>query len=200
MSRHDFFKFLSHHCRIDELRRIQKAYWFSKNVHRPQQRDSGERYFEHPVRVARTIIDLGYRDVQTIITALLHDVVEDTYTPDHVIVDLFGPDVWDNINLLSKSRPVLEPVTLELVGTVKVDTDKYFDQIMNGNKSVRLVKVADRIDNTNDIHKFSPERKEKYIAETLKYIIPIAQITDPMLTHLLKLNIGGVPNYETASP
>ena len=199
MSRHEFFQSLSRYCRIEELRRIQKAYWFSKNVHRPQQRDSGERYFEHPLRVAKTIISLGYREVDTIITALLHDVVEDTYTPDHVIIDLFGPSVWQNITLLSKSRPVLDPVTLEFIGKVKADPDKYFTAIMEANKAVRLVKVADRVDNTTDLVKFDEERKKRYIDETVKHIIPIAEITDPALVHMLKLNMEGVPHYEMAS-
>lgn len=190
MSRFEFLQALSRDCRLDDLRLIQKAYWLSKNVHRPQHRQSGERYFEHPVRVARMLIDLGYRDVNTVSTALLHDVVEDTYTPDHVIVDLFGPEVWDNINLLSKTRPALDPITLELIAEVKVDKDVYFDRIMKANKTVRLVKVADRVDNTSDLLSFTPERQEKYIKETEQYILPLAEMTDPALLSLLKSNLN----------
>ena len=189
MNRLDFFTQLGNFYRVEELRRIQKAYWLSKNVHRPQKRDDGERYFEHPRRVARRLIDIGHREVDTIITALLHDVIEDTWTPDHVIVDLFGPNVWENINLLSKTRPVLDPVNMEMISVAKIDKEIYFNQIRRANKAVRLVKIADRVDNTTDLANFKEERRQKYVTETRDFIIPIAKKTDPNLLEQLELNI-----------
>jgi guanosine-3',5'-bis(diphosphate) 3'-pyrophosphohydrolase len=186
------------HLRSEDLRKIQKAYWFSKNVHRPQQRDSGERYFDHPVRVARMLISLRYDDPDMICTALLHDVVEDTYTPDYVIVDLFGPEVWANITLLTKKRPMLDPVTLELIGMTTTNLPTYFEKIGAANKAVRLVKVADRIDNTTDLPEFKPERQKRYIDETVQWILPIADNTDPVLASLLRGNLKKVdPQQES---
>lgn len=195
MNRVDFFKQLGSFYRAEEIRRVQKAYWLSKNVHRPQKRDDGERYFEHPRRVARLLIDIGHRNVDTVITALLHDVVEDTWTPDHVIVDLFGPQVWENISLLSKTRPVLDPVNMEMISVARIDKEIYFNQIARANLAVRLVKVADRIDNTTDLPAFKEERKQKYIKETKEFILPIAEKTDVELLRQLKLNLSLAINH-----
>lgn len=190
MSRLEFMKMITPFYGINELQQIQQAYWFSKNVHRPQKRNDGERYFEHPLRVAKNLIKLGHINCQAIITALLHDVVEDTFTPGHVIIKLFGSDIWYNLSLLSKSRPILDPITMEMIGKLKTPIDEYFQLIAKSEKNVRLVKVADRVDNTRDLPVFSPDRQKRYIEETVKYIVPIAKNTDPQLLKQLKTNLA----------
>jgi GTP diphosphokinase / guanosine-3',5'-bis(diphosphate) 3'-diphosphatase len=183
MSRKEFFQELAHKHQHSDwgLKKIYTAYWFSKNVHRPQKRDNGERYFEHPLRVAKTLIDIGYDDVTTISTALLHDVVEDTFSPESVIVDLFGPEIWSNISVLSKTRMVLDPISFELVVKAKQDTNLYFMNLTTANKTARLVKLSDRLDNITDLDTFTPQRRTKYIKETIDFILPIARNTEPLL-------------------
>lgn len=184
MNRVGFFERLAH-LSADDLERVQTAYWFSKNVHRTQSRDTGERYFEHPRRAALILLDVGLHDAETLETALLHDALEDTFAPPKVYVQLFGPEVFKNILLLSKSVPSFDPLTGEMIGRAKKDAEVYWQGIATGNICVRRVKCADRIDNLRSCADWPPERKDKYRAETVSRILPFAKDTDPQLYALL---------------
>ena len=191
--RKEFFQSLGDKFDFDNLKRIQTAYWFSKNIHRPQVRDDGERYFEHPLRVAKYILkyDNNVGNSEPIVTALLHDIVEDSFTPEHVIIDLFGSNMWENLALLSKTRNVYDPITMELFSRTKKNIDDYFEDISEASYVVRLVKVCDRLDNVSDIHTFSPQRREKYVKETEQYILPIAYKTHWSIAEQIKELIHG---------
>src|ERR1700689_1313481 len=93
-TRESFFNRVAPDLSAMELKRLQVAYWFAKDVHREQQRDNGERYFEHVRSVALILMDRGIRNIECLIIALIHDVMEDTDAPDGVILDLFGPVVY----------------------------------------------------------------------------------------------------------
>ncbi|MEY4731225.1 MAG: bifunctional (p)ppGpp synthase/hydrolase SpoT [Candidatus Parcubacteria bacterium] len=163
-----------------DLTQIQVAYWLAKNAHRPQTpRDNGDRYFEHPRRVAITLIERGARDKDTITTALLHDVVEDTNTPLTVIVDLFPNVIWERLYILSKYVPIFDPLTGQIHDRTKKPTEKYFEAIAGAEEAVRLVKLADRLDNIRDMATWNGERRQRYVTETTQYILPIAEKTDP---------------------
>lgn len=83
IDRTSFFRMIGRRP-IEEIEAIQDAYWMAKDGHRRQRRDDGERYFEHPRRVAAILIHIGRQDTALIVTALLHDLVEDTLrTPSH---------------------------------------------------------------------------------------------------------------------
>lgn len=189
MSRKDFFESIASKYQYKDLEKIQIAYWLCKNAHRPQMRNDGQRYFEHPLRVVKILIDHNYYDTDTIAAAFLHDVVEDTYTPQSVVINLFGQTVWQYVSLLSKTRHVLDPLTLELFSVSKKDTASYYEDISNAPKEVRLIKIADRLDNVSDIETFSNERKIKYITETEKYILPFAYKTDYEIAEKIKSRI-----------
>jgi guanosine-3',5'-bis(diphosphate) 3'-pyrophosphohydrolase len=176
MNREAFFRTIAG-LPSHELLRVQSAYWLSKDVHRKQIRDTGERYFNHPRRVAYHLIDMGYTNSDGLILALLHDAIEDTNVPFCVITGAFGAATWQNLFILSKSTPSCDPITGETIGHIKKDTEVYYKRIMEADKHVRLVKLADRLDNLEDMVSFTPERKAKYIAETEKYVIPLAEST-----------------------
>lgn len=179
MDRNSFFHQLTPRP-ASEIERLQIAYWLSKDAHRKQVRDDGERYFEHPRRVATSLIKHDHGQTPTLILALLHDVVEDTETPLKVIVDLFGTEIWTGLNLLSKQIPNFDPVTGMNTRSGKKPIEDYFRAIADGPKAVRLVKCADRLDNLQDVETFSAERRVRQLAETRKYILPIAQLTCPV--------------------
>lgn len=181
MGRFEFFESIRNKYSLPELRHIQTAYFLAKNLHRPQKRDDGERYFEHPVRVAKILLEFDYDNYETIVLALLHDVIEDTYTPEHMIIDLFGQEIYKGLNVLTKSKAILDPLTLEMTYKAKKELHIYFSEIAATKKNIRVVKLADRIDNIRDLNSFTPERKAKYIKETVEYILPIAQETDPQI-------------------
>ena len=81
--------------------RIEKAYYFAKVAHSGQKRQSGEDYFIHPAAVAEILFDLGL-DADTIIAALLHDVIEDTEHSAEEIDLEFGHTIYKHHNLVTK--------------------------------------------------------------------------------------------------
>jgi (p)ppGpp synthase/HD superfamily hydrolase len=179
MNRAKFFDLLGG-LPCGDLTQIQVAYWLAKNAHRPQApRDNGDRYFEHPRRVAITLIERGVRDKDIITIALLHDVVEDTNTPPQAIVDLFPNIIWKRLYILSKYVPIFDPVTGQIYERLKKPAETYYNTIAGADVAVRLVKLADRLDNLRDMQGWEPERRERYIAETREFILPIAERTEP---------------------
>ena len=179
MDRDTFFQLVANRP-AEDLEKLQFAYWLAKEGHQKQTRDSGERYFEHPRRVALKLIRSGYLSTDVLVLALLHDIVEDTQTPLKVIVNLFGAHIWAGLNLLSKKVPNFDPVTGMNIGRVSKELGVYFAAIADGPREVRLVKIADRLDNLQDVASFTPERRQRQIDETMKYILPIATQTCPI--------------------
>ncbi len=157
-----------------DLKQVQNAYWLAKNAHRMQVRDDGVRYFEHPRAVATLLIEHGYNDVGIVTRALLHDVVEDTNTPSEVIVDMFGHGIWASLFVLSKVIPVFDPVTGQIFGRFKKSTEEYYAALAGANKEDRLVKCADRLHNLRSMSAWTLDRRERYLHETRKYLLPIA--------------------------
>ncbi len=177
MDRNGFFNLLKFRP-AGELQKIQSAYWLGKRAHEHQTRDTGERYFEHPRAAALILVEHGIVDTETVIVALLHDVIEDTFVPGCLLVDLFGAETYHSVLLLSKKVPVVDLLTGEIIAWGKKDADDYYQNIAEARKTVRLVKCADRLHNLRSCTHWERERKERYIAETLKYIMPIAGNTD----------------------
>ncbi len=177
MNRDEFFHKLSPRP-AKELESIQQAYWLSKHAHRKQSRDGGERYFEHPRRVALRAIAAGFDSTEQIIICLLHDVVEDTDTPLTVIITLFGAQTWERLLLVSKKVPIFDPLTGEVRRRTKKVTKDYFAAISSADIVVRLGKIFDRLDNMSDMRTFTSARRKRYLRETRRYLLPIARLTD----------------------
>lgn len=182
MNRHEFFGMVKDKGIIDsrELRNIQLAYWLAKTVHREQKRDSGERYFEHCRRVA-----LCGADAKEIIVGLLHDCIEDSFIPYEILLRCFGLIACD-IEILSKTQPILDPLTGFAKNRLRKRDDKYYDRISDWSSTSKHVKIFDRLDNLRSMRgTWSKEKQLKYIAETEKYILPIAKKTDETVCQLL---------------
>lgn len=157
-----------------EIKTIQDAYWLAKESYRPFSRSlSNERYFEHVRRVALMAFDEGL-SVDAIVISLLHDVLEDTYTPYSVITSMFNVNVRIGVMTLSKELPVFDEITGVIIERKKKDIDDYFNIILYGDDNIKFVKCFDRLDNLSDIHLWSEKRRDRYLLETEKYIIPIA--------------------------
>lgn len=186
MNRIEFFGLLSG-MSAGDLLQVQMAYWLAKNAHRPQApRDNGERYFEHPRSVAVSLIERGFSDRDTVVLALLHDVLEDTNTPVHVIMELFGHEVWKGLSLLAKYIPIFDPVTGQVVYRYRKSLTEYYGELRDrAVRNVQLVKIADRYHNLQTMGSWAPERKQKYLDETREYILPIARKTESWFTDQL---------------
>ena len=180
MTRNQFFKEISDVLDADGLAYVQSAYWLVKEAHRRQfRRISGERYFEHVRDVAHmAAFDYGYCDPETIVLGLAHDVVEDTFVPQQVIVNLLGAQMYGWILDLSKEIPAFNRVTGKVIGRAKRTPEEYWDNLLYAHVRPRRIKGCDRIHNLKDLKSFEIPRREKYITETNLYVLPIVEVTD----------------------
>ncbi|MBB3860757.1 GTP pyrophosphokinase [Novosphingobium hassiacum] len=150
---------------------LNRAYVFTVQKHGTQKRASGDPYFSHPVEVAGLMTELKL-DQDTIITALLHDTVEDTLTTVEDIERLFGPDVAklvDGVTKLSKIETMSESERA-------AENLRKFLLAMSEDLRVLLVKLADRLHNMRTLHFIRSEEKRRRISrETMEIYAPLAE-------------------------
>lgn len=179
MNRERFFEQLSVHPYTSEDHdTIEAAYVLSKEALRNEQRDSGERGFEHPREVALMLFQRGFRTHKILVAALCHDCMEDGRLPAFFYTRLLGRESAQHIMTLSKKIPTYQPVNNRFAGMIKKNLDTYFAAIASGPLEVRLVKCADRLHNLRTCSVWEPARIRKYLTETEQYILPIADATD----------------------
>lgn len=150
---------------------INRAYVFSVQKHGSQKRASGDPYFSHPIEVAGLMTDLKL-DQQTIVTALLHDTVEDTLTTVEEIEKLFGNDVARLVDGVTK----LSKIEAQTDNERAAENLRKFLLAMSDDIRVLLVKLADRLHNMRTLHFIKSEEKRKRIAhETMDIYAPLAE-------------------------
>ena len=150
---------------------LNRAYVYTVQKHGTQKRASGDPYFSHPVEVAGLMTELKL-DQQTIITALLHDTVEDTLATVDEIEKLFGADVArlvDGVTKLSKIEVMTE-------NERAAENLRKFLLAMSEDLRVLLVKLADRLHNMRTLHFISkPEKRQRIARETMDIYAPLAE-------------------------
>lgn len=150
---------------------LNRAYVYTVQKHGTQKRASGDPYFSHPVEVAGLMTELKL-DQDTIITALLHDTVEDTLATTDEIERLFGPDVArlvDGVTKLSKIEAMSE-------NERAAENLRKFLLAMSEDIRVLLVKLADRLHNMRTLHFIKSDEKRRRIArETMEIYAPLAE-------------------------
>ncbi|MEO9468363.1 bifunctional (p)ppGpp synthetase/guanosine-3',5'-bis(diphosphate) 3'-pyrophosphohydrolase [Parasphingorhabdus sp.] len=150
---------------------INRAYVFSVQKHGSQKRASGDPYFSHPIEVAGLMTDLKL-DQQTIVTALLHDTVEDTLTTVDEISKLFGKDIARLVDGVTK----LSKIEAQTDDERAAENLRKFLLAMSDDIRVLLVKLADRLHNMRTLHFIKSEEKRKRIAhETMDIYAPLAE-------------------------
>src|SRR5690606_13819925 len=147
------------------------AYVYTVQKHGTQKRASGDPYFSHPIEVAGLMTDLKL-DQETIVTALLHDTVEDTLATIEDIEKNFGPDVAklvDGVTKLSKIEQLTDDQR------VAENLRKFF-LAMTEDIRVLLVKLADRLHNMRTLHFIkSPDKRKRIARETMDTYAPLAE-------------------------
>ncbi|MEM9956122.1 MAG: HD domain-containing protein [Pseudomonadota bacterium] len=125
---------------------LNRAYVFGVKAHGEQKRASGEPYFNHPVEVAAILTELKLDDA-TIVTALLHDTVEDTDATSEEIAGLFGQEIADLVDGVTKLSQ------LELASKEHAQAENFRKLLMAVAKDPRvlLVKLTDRLHNMRTI-------------------------------------------------
>lgn len=150
---------------------INRAYVFSVAKHGSQKRASGDPYFSHPVEVAGILTDL-YLDDTSIVTALLHDTLEDTLTTPEEIERLFGNDVLRLVDGVTK----LSKIEAQTESERAAENLRKFLLAMSDDIRVLLVKLADRLHNMRTLkHIKSPEKRHRIARETMDIYAPLAE-------------------------
>ena len=156
----------------DDITLIEKAYNVANEAHKDQMRKSGEPYIIHPLYVAIILADLEM-DKETIVAGILHDVVEDTIMTYDEIAQMFGTDVANLVDGVTKLG------RLEFAGGDKLEeqAENLRKMFLAMAKDIRviMIKLADRLHNMRTLKHMRPEKQQEKARETLDIYAPIAQ-------------------------
>lgn len=148
---------------------IREAYAFGLAMHEGQFRHSGDPYFSHPVAVAALLTEQQLDDA-TIITALLHDTIEDTRASYSEISGRFGTEIADLVDGVTK----LTNLQLSSSETKQAENFRKLFMAMSKDLRVILVKLADRFHNMRTIKAMRPEKQVQKARETMDIFAPLA--------------------------
>ncbi|MFO1166907.1 MAG: bifunctional (p)ppGpp synthetase/guanosine-3',5'-bis(diphosphate) 3'-pyrophosphohydrolase [Rhodoblastus sp.] len=148
---------------------LNRAYVYAMKAHGLQTRASGDPYFSHPLEVAAILTDLGLDDA-TIVAAVLHDTIEDTAATREEIERLFGPEIAQLVDGLTKIKK------LDLVSKRAEQAENFRKLLLAIADDVRvlLVKLADRLHNMRTLHFVPPDKRKRIAEETLDIYAPLA--------------------------
>ena len=150
---------------------LNRAYVYAMKMHGSQKRASGDPYFSHPLEVAGILTDMRL-DTSTIITALLHDTIEDTDATAADIKQLFGDDILRLVDGVTK----LTRIELQSDRTKQAENFRKLVLAMSEDIRVLLVKLADRVHNMRTLHFIeSPDKRRRIAAETMDIYAPLAE-------------------------
>ena len=150
--------------------RIQKAFEFANNAHAGVKRKSGEPYIIHPLAVAKVVIEEIGLSATSIISALLHDVVEDTDYTLEDISNLFGEKVASIVDGLTKLSDEFTPQH----DSKQANNFRKMLMTLSDDVRVILIKLADRLHNMRTLDSMPPHKQLKIAAETLYIFAPLA--------------------------
>lgn len=161
-------QYLAHHPEGD-AQLIERAYVFANMMHEYQKRNSGLPYITHPLNVA-SIVAEARLDTESVASALLHDVVEDTDATIEQVEDAFGPGVATIVDGLTKLT-ALENV--DISERKAANFRKLFIAIAKDPR-VLIIKLSDRLDNMRTLEYVKPEKQQRIARETLEIYATLA--------------------------
>src|SRR3984957_15983709 len=153
-----------------QVERVREAYEFGAERHRGQKRVSGEPYITHPVAVADILADLRL-DADTLVAAILHDVIEDTPTAKAEIASIFGQVVAELVDGVSK----LDQIQFKNRQEAQAESFRKMLLAMVRDIRVIMVKLADRMHNMRTLGVMPPVKRRRSARETLEIYAPIAE-------------------------
>ena len=148
---------------------VRRAYFYAEQAHDGQFRRSGEHYVSHPLAVAE-ILRAMHMDHQSLVAAMLHDVIEDTGITKNDIEGQFGETVANLVDGVSKLNKI------EFSTRAEAQAENFQKMALAMAKDIRviLVKMADRMHNMRTLDVMSPEQQKRIARETLEIYAPIA--------------------------
>jgi GTP pyrophosphokinase len=153
-----------------DLDLVKKAYVYSAKVHQGQIRKTGEPYLVHPLEVAGLLAEMKL-DEASVVTGLLHDTIEDTLATREEIAELFGAEIADLVEGVTKLSQFSAANTQE-----EKQAENFRKMVVAMAKDIRvlLVKLADRTHNMRTLDAMKPESQERIARETLDIYAPLA--------------------------
>jgi RelA/SpoT family (p)ppGpp synthetase len=154
----------------EQVARIREAADFGAEAHQGQRRLSGEPYIAHPLAAAEILADL-HLDADTIVGAILHDVIEDTPIAKEDIAQRFGKDVAEIVDGVTK----LDQIKFKNREEAQAESFRKMLLAMVRDLRVIMVKLADRTHNMRTIGAMSPQKRRSIARETLEIYAPVAE-------------------------
>jgi RelA/SpoT family (p)ppGpp synthetase len=154
----------------EQVERIREAAEFGAEAHQGQKRLTGEPYIAHPLAAAQLLADL-HLDADTIIGAILHDVIEDTPVAKDEIARRFGTDVAEIVDGVTK----LDQIKFKSREEAQAESFRKMLLAMVRDLRVIMVKLADRTHNMRTIDAMSPSKRRQIARETLEIYAPVAE-------------------------
>ena len=163
-----------------EIELVQKAYVVAREAHEGQTRSSGEPYITHPVEVTQILAGM-HLDHETLMAALMHDVIEDTDFSQQDLAEIFGDTVAELVEGVSKLDK------LSFKDKKEFQAENYRKMIMAMTQDIRviLIKLADRTHNMRTLGALRPDKRRRIARETLEIYAPIA---NRQVFMILKMN------------
>ncbi len=160
---------LSSYLGPDQVNLVRRAYYYAEQAHDGQRRRSGEPYVTHPLAVSNILADM-HMDHQSLMAAMLHDVIEDTGIAKEALTAQFGETVSELVDGVSK----LTQMNFETKAEAQAENFQKMAMAMARDIRVILVKLADRLHNMRTLEVLSGEKRRRIAKETLEIYAPIA--------------------------
>lgn len=160
---------LNDYLQPDQVNKVRRAYFYAEQAHDGQLRRSGEPYVTHPLAVASILADM-HMDHQSLMAAMLHDVIEDTAIEKPALSEQFGESVADLVDGVSKLTQI------EFASKAEAQAENFQKMVLAMSEDIRviLVKLADRLHNMRTLGVLRPEKRRRIAKETLEIYAPIA--------------------------
>ena len=153
----------------DQVNSVRRAYFYAEQAHDGQYRHSGDPYVTHPLAVASILSEM-HMDHQSLMAAMLHDVIEDTGITKTAIKNQFGNTVADLVDGVSK----LNKITFSSRAEAQAENFQKMAMAMAKDLRVILVKIADRLHNMQTMDSMPEYKQVKIASETLYIYAPLA--------------------------
>ncbi len=188
----DLCTLLEEYIDPEQVKEVYRAYLFGAEAHDGQHRKSGEPYITHPLAVAKILADL-HLDYQSIMAAILHDVIEDTETAKEQVAREFGTEVAELVDGVSK----ITQIKFNSVAEAQAENFRKMMLAMVRDIRVILIKLADRLHNMRTIGAMPLQKRRRIARETLEIYVPIANRLGMNILRLELEDLGMSALYPT---
>jgi GTP pyrophosphokinase len=165
----DLCSYLESYLTQDQIQEVYSAYLFGAEAHEGQRRQTGEPYIYHPLAVARILASM-HMDYKGLVAAILHDVIEDTPVAKEQLTEIFGAEVAELVDGVSKLTQI------DFRSHAEAQAANFRKMLLAMTKDIRiiLIKLADRLHNMRTLGVMRPAKCRRIAKETLEIFAPIA--------------------------